>query len=280
MQVDGNPMRGIRRDIIARGTQGLLKYLKSRIDDEELSRLREKGQVSPVPSLCGSPTIVPDKYAMKTASVMNLAGKELTFVPKEAIENALEADVTGVDLSKNLLKELPSTLEPLLGKLYELNISSNKLENIPGPMMNIGVNLQFINFSNNKLSSLPTEMKLLTNLREICLNCNKFDAIPNCLYVCGKLETLLISDNQIKEIDIDGLRELTKLAIIDLGNNNIASVPPELGNLRNIRSLTLDGNAFRVSKKNVWTFYFCPVFEVEIYLCFLGTKTPSSSPRH
>ena len=85
MQVDGNPMRGIRRDIIARGTQGLLKYLKSRIDDEELSRLREKGQVSPVPSLCGSPTIVPDKYAMKTASVMNLAGKELTFVPKEAI---------------------------------------------------------------------------------------------------------------------------------------------------------------------------------------------------
>ena len=38
LQVDGNPMRGIRRDIIARGTQGLLKYLKSRIDDEELSR--------------------------------------------------------------------------------------------------------------------------------------------------------------------------------------------------------------------------------------------------
>ena len=72
-------MRGIRRDIIARGTQGLLKYLKSRIDDEELSRLREKGQVSPVPSLCGSPTVVPDKYAMKTASVMNLAGKELTY---------------------------------------------------------------------------------------------------------------------------------------------------------------------------------------------------------
>ena len=115
---------------------------------------------------------------------------------------------------------------------------------------------------------MPTEMKLLTNLREICLNCNKFDAIPNCLYVCGKLETLLISDNQIKEIDIDGLRELTKLAIIDLGNNNIASVPPELGNLRNIRSLTLDGNAFRVSEKNVWTFYFCPVFKAEICLCF------------
>ena len=43
-------MRGIRRDIIARGTQGLLKYLKSRIDEDELTRLRDKGQVSPIPT--------------------------------------------------------------------------------------------------------------------------------------------------------------------------------------------------------------------------------------
>ena len=247
LQVDGNPMRGIRRDIIARGTQGLLKYLKSRIDDEELTKLREKGQASPVPSISGSPPTIPDKYAMKTASVMNLAGKELTFLPKEAVENALEADVTSVDLSKNLLKELPSSLEPLMTKLYELNISSNKLEKLPSSLISIGVNLQFLSLANNKLSTLPTEMSLLTNLREICLNCNKFDAIPTCLYVYEKLETLLISDNQIKEIDVDGLRQLSKLTILDLGNNNIATVPPELGNLRNIRSLTLDGNAFRVS---------------------------------
>ena len=247
LQVDGNPMRGIRRDIIARGTQGLLKYLKSRIDDEELTKLREKGQASPVPSISGSPPTIPDKYAMKTASVMNLAGKELTFLPKEAVENALEADVTSVDLSKNLLKELPSSLEPLMTKLYELNISSNKLEKLPSSLISIGVNLQFLSLANNKLSTLPTEMSLLTNLREICLNCNKFDAIPTCLYVFEKLETLLISDNQIKEIDVDGLRQLSKLTILDLGNNNIATVPPELGNLRNIRSLTLDGNAFRVS---------------------------------
>ena len=28
VQVDGNPMKSIRRDIIARGTVGLLKYLR------------------------------------------------------------------------------------------------------------------------------------------------------------------------------------------------------------------------------------------------------------
>ena len=73
LQVDGNPMKAIRRDIIARGTQGLLKYLKSRIDEDELSRLREKGQVSPVPSIFGSPPI-PDKFVMKSAQIMNLTG--------------------------------------------------------------------------------------------------------------------------------------------------------------------------------------------------------------
>ena len=52
---------------------GLLKYLKSRIDEDELKRLREKGQVSPVPSVCGSPPI-PDKFVMKSAQVMNMTG--------------------------------------------------------------------------------------------------------------------------------------------------------------------------------------------------------------
>ena len=35
LMVDGNPMKSIRRDIIQRGTVGLLKYLRSRIDENE-----------------------------------------------------------------------------------------------------------------------------------------------------------------------------------------------------------------------------------------------------
>ena len=41
------------------------------------------------------------------------------------------------------------------------------------------------------------------------------------------------------EIDVDGLKKLTRLTILDLGNNNIGTVPPELGLLTSIRSLTL-----------------------------------------
>ena len=98
LMVEGNPMKSIRRDIIQRGTVGLLKYLRMRIDDDELKRLREKGNVSPMASpISGSPP-VPDKYAMKTAQMMNMSKKEIRILPDEAVSNAIEADVNGVDL--------------------------------------------------------------------------------------------------------------------------------------------------------------------------------------
>ena len=58
LMVDGNPMKSIRRDIIQRGTVGLLKYLRSRIDENELKRLSEKGNISPISSpISGSPPL-------------------------------------------------------------------------------------------------------------------------------------------------------------------------------------------------------------------------------
>lgn len=49
------------------------------------------------------------------------------------------------------------------------------------------------------------------------------------------LEILLISQNQIKDLNIDGLTNLKRLATLDLTNNNINHVPPKLGNMKQIR---------------------------------------------
>ena len=56
---------------------------------------------------------------------------------------------------------------------------------------------------------------------------------------------------RVTQIDVDGLKQLSKLSILDLGNNNIGQVPPELGLLTNLRVLTLDGNAFRVPRPQI-----------------------------
>lgn len=39
----------------------------------------------------------------------------------------------------------------------------------------------------------------------------------------------MANDNKIETIEVDGLKSLAALGTLDLQNNNIAQVPPELG---------------------------------------------------
>lgn len=60
--------------------------------------------------------------------------------------------------------------------------------------------------------------------------------IPACVYELCSLEILLARDNKIEKIDVSatGLTAIPKLATLDLANNNIDHVPPELGLLKKI----------------------------------------------
>jgi len=246
VQLEGNPMKSIRRDIMARGTVGLLKYLRSRMEDNEVAELVKSGagNVSPIPQP-GSPPI-PDKFSMKNTKSLNLSKKNLIELPEEAVENALEVKVQAIDLSKNQLAVFPENLNRLIPQLYEINISSNKISQMPSFIA--GELIQFLDFSNNKLSSLPPEMSGMKHLREIILSVNQFEAIPDCLYACAKVETILIANNKIASIEVDKLAQLPNLAILDLQNNAIQSVPPQLGNLTQLRQVQLEGNLFRVPR--------------------------------
>ena len=154
--------------------------------------------------------------------------------------------------SQNHLAEFPHNLEPLIGKLFELNLSHNKIsQDLPGFILGQGKNLQYLNLSNNRLDKLPAEIGELHKLREICLSFNKFAEIPNELQACEQLETLLLSGNQIKEIGLSGLNKLKRLSILDLSNNDIHHIPPELGLLTQLKTLQLEGNPFRVPRPQV-----------------------------
>lgn len=65
----------------------------------------------------------------------------------------------------------------------------------------------------------------------------RFTEIPDCIYNIASLEILLANGNKITTINIDGLSKLKRLATLDLANNNINHVPPELGNMKQLRLL-------------------------------------------
>ena len=50
-----------------------------------------------------------------------------------------------------------------------------------------------------------------------------------------KLEIILASDNQINTIDTDGLIGTPQLGTLDLQNNDLMYIPPQLGNCTQLR---------------------------------------------
>jgi len=78
-----------------------------------------------------------------------------------------------------------------------------------------------------------------------------FTSIPECLYSLRCLEIIIAISNKVDAVNLEGLNKLPMLAVLDLSNNNIAQVPPELGLLTQLKTLNLEGNAFRVPSYHV-----------------------------
>lgn len=74
---------------------------------------------------------------------------------------------------------------------------------------------------------------LFTN--EMCINFYRFKIFPNVLYHILTLEAILLGNNQIGSLDPQQLKKMEKLSTLDLQNNDLLQIPPELGNCDNLR---------------------------------------------
>ncbi|XP_006820661.1 leucine-rich repeat-containing protein 40-like [Saccoglossus kowalevskii] len=219
-----------------RGTQAILKYLRSRIE-EDSTETDAVGAASNPSSAMGVVSNVEGK-------TLDYSNKKATSVPSTIWQPAVDAAVTTINLSKNLLSDFPLNVVVLSNTCKELNLGLNKLSTIP-PDLKMMVNLTTLDLRNNLIDHLPHDITTLVNLRDAILSCNRFKEIPPVLFCLSKLETIIIADNQVAFIDVQGLLRLPMLSTLDLQNNNVSQVPPELGTVESLRSLQLAGNPFR-----------------------------------
>lgn len=239
--LEGNPLRGIRRDLLTKGTSELLKYLRGRIKEEP-----EKADEVPTAMTLPSQARV-NVHNIKTLKVLEFSEKQADSIPDDLFDAAADDAVTTVNFSKNQLTTLPPRLVELQSSVSEVNLGFNRLSCCSPDICKL-LQLTHIDLRNNQLSDLPSGMENLTKLRSVILSYNRFKSFPDVLYQIVSLETVLLSNNQVGTVDPGRLVRMVHLSTLDLSNNDLLNIPPELGLCTSLRSLTLGGNPFRTPR--------------------------------
>ncbi|XP_022870741.1 LRR receptor-like serine/threonine-protein kinase EFR [Olea europaea var. sylvestris] len=157
-----------------------------------------------------------------------------------------------------------------LSVLYALDLRFNNLTgNIPHSFGKMSHLKSFTIRNNNIQGQIPPELGHLLNLKEIIFSSNKLEGeIPESIFNLSKLQLLALVDNDISGTlpssiayclpDLEYLylainrisgdiphyiSNFSKLAKLELGNNSFSgSVPMNLGNLQNLRYLSIAYN--------------------------------------
>ncbi|NWV01723.1 LRC40 protein, partial [Upupa epops] len=243
LALEGNPLRTIRRDLLQKGTQELLKYLRSKIQDD----VSKPSGEPPVTAMTLPSESRINVHAITTLKLLDYSEKQADAIPDEAFDAVGNNPVTTVNFSKNQLSRIPPRITELKDWVCDVSLGFNKISCI-SPELCILHKLTHLDLRNNLLTSLPEEMEALTRLQIINLSFNRFKVFPCVLYHILTLETILLSNNQVGSVDPLQLKQMDRLGTLDLQNNDLLQVPPELGNCEHLRTLLLEGNPFRTPR--------------------------------
>ncbi|KAG0071935.1 hypothetical protein BGZ89_008878 [Linnemannia elongata] len=202
---------------------------------------------TPAPA-AGSP-----RKIFKNLTLSKKALKELT--KEEILEACQDPQIALLDF--NALTIFPAVLQQSVGStLTQITIHHNKISEFPFTLS--FPLLLTLDLSDNVLMSLETvDAASVTqigqdnfpSLNELNLSSNQIKEIPLWLpNAFPRLKTLSMARNKIAAIDPKSFEGLT---VLDLSGNDIATLPPLLGNIRSIKSLSLDGNVFRVPRRQI-----------------------------
>ncbi|XP_054338969.1 leucine-rich repeat-containing protein 40 isoform X2 [Pongo pygmaeus] len=203
LALEGNPLRTIRREIINKGTQEVLKYLRSKIKDDGPSQSEsatETAMTLPSESRVNIRAII-------TLKILDYSDKQATLIPDEVFDAVKSNIITSINFSKNQLCEipkrnnflnsLPEEMESLV-RLQTINLSFNRFKMLPEVLYRI-FTLETILISNNQVGSVdPQKMKMMENLTTLDLQNNDLLQIPPELGNCVNLRTLLLDGNPFR----------------------------------------------------------------------------------
>lgn len=129
-----------------------------------------------------------------------------------------------------------------LAGAVRLDLSAG-LTDFPREILDLAGSLEVLNLSNNRLASLPEDLPRLKKLRIVFLSQNDFTHVPPVLGECSGLSMIGLKSNRITEVDGRAFPKTLRWLI--LTDNQVATLPGELGGCPALQKLMLAGNRLK-----------------------------------
>lgn len=120
-----------------------------------------------------------------------------------------------------------------------LNLSCGLTE-FPLEILDFADSLEILDLSNNCLQTLPEAFQRLQNLKIVFFTNNNFQDFPAVLAACPQLSMVSFKGNQLTEIAEKRLPPMLRWLI--LTNNQLETLPTDIGHLQQLQKLMLSGN--------------------------------------
>ncbi len=120
---------------------------------------------------------------------------------------------------------------------------SEQLETFPSEIFDLADSLEVLNLSGNRLSCLPSDLWRLHKLRILFCSDNAFTELPVGVGMCHGLEMVGFKANRIRHLPAEALPPALRWLI--LTDNQLESVPEEIGRCTRLQKLMLAGNRLR-----------------------------------
>mmetsp|Transcript_31254 Transcript_31254/g.93807 ORF Transcript_31254/g.93807 Transcript_31254/m.93807 type:complete len:1472 (-) Transcript_31254:63-4478(-) len=179
---------------------------------------------------------------------IDLSGSKVTDIGSSLKDISKFKNVQWLKLDRTALEVIPSELTRL-DKLEHLSVEGNRLFHVPA---SVGMlySLQVFRAPNNDLAEgdLPRGLFFLNDLTTIDLHNNKLKALPESIDRIAGLVVLDVADNRLDSdardypIPEGFFVSCTELRHLNLANNRLRRLPPQIAAAVQLQTLILSGN--------------------------------------
>ncbi|XP_038247032.1 leucine-rich repeat-containing protein 69 isoform X2 [Dermochelys coriacea] len=122
-----------------------------------------------------------------------------------------------------------------------VSLHGRRLQRVPRGLASLP-GLRALSLRDNELRGLPVELGGLSRLKELNLGNNIFEEVPEQLKYLSSLQKLHLFGNKITTISPAIFDGLEKLILLNLNNNKLKYLPPEIHRLENLKNMNLNNN--------------------------------------